>query len=404
MNTHIVNEPASLIRKIARDALRNHWKEMFIGIFIYTILTGYVSAILNLIFPNYQDIELYGQYITINKAFVGDIYQTVLTGAFMYGLALFMLTFFRTKRVDNKLLFEGFSMLGKTILLQIVVTVFIFLWTLLFIIPGIIAAFRYSMAFYILADHPEYTVMQCINESKARMRGNCGKYFTMLLSFIGWAFLASVAQELIVLPSGGTVGMLITNLIGLIPVVFLYVYVKTTETVFYELLTQNLVVMVPDQHVRAQGVDPDNMVNANYEIHEETDTMSGRTAQAGAAGAAAAGEKDSFAEKVSDVTDGLADVVSDATDKLADLQHIAEDKIDDFIPDAIGDKIDDISVSGDKTAEGAPDVPVQVYEAEVQETEVPAADDIVGETPDEFVREEGPAEPAEEPEDAEKTE
>ena len=162
--------------------------------------------------------------------------------------------------------------------------------------------------------------------------------------------------------------------------------------------------MVPDQHVRAQGVDPDNMVNANYEIHEETDTPAGRTAQAGAAGAAAAGEKDSFAEKVSDVTDGLADVVSDATDKLADLQHIAEDKIDDFIPDAIGDKIDDISVSGDKTAEGAPDVPVQVYEAEVQETEVPAADDIVGETPDEFVREEGPAEPSEEQEDTEKTE
>ena len=372
MNTHIVTEPSSLIRKIARDALKNHWKDMFLGIAIYTLLTGYVSSILSFVFPRYETIDIYGQSISYNTSFVGFLYEVLLIGAFMYGLALFMLTFFRTKRTDNKLLFEGFSMLGKTILLQIVTTVFIFLWSLLFVIPGIIAAIRYSMAFYILADHPEYTVSQCINESKARMRGNCGKYFVLLLSFIGWAILASLAQELILAPFGTSASSLFGSLIGLVPGVFLSVYVKTSETVFYELLTKNLIVMVPDQHVRDNGVDPGNMVNANYEIHEETENAkTGNTEDAVKTAAAAA---DGFMDKVSDTYDDMSDTVSDVTDKIADLQEKAADKIDDIIPDALEDKVDDLSVSAENTAQGAPDVPVQVYdEGEISSAE-PEAD------------------------------
>ncbi len=351
MNTHIVTEPSSLIRKIARETLKNRWKEMFLALAIYTLLTGYVSTILSYIFPRYETIEMYGQSLSYNTSFVGYLYQFILTGAFMYGLALFMLTFFRTKRTDNKLLFEGFSMIGKTILLQVVISVFVFLWTLLFIIPGIIAAFRYSMAFYILADHPEYSVSQCINESKARMKGNCGKYFVLLLSFIGWAILAVLAEELILAPLGAGASSLIGGLIALVPGVFLSIYVKTSETVFYELLTGNLIVMNPDQHVRDNGVDPGNMVNASYEIHEATES-SREDASA----------SDSFIDKVSDAAEDLAETVSDAADKMADIQEKAEDRIDDFIPDSLGEKIDEMSVKDTSIAEGAPDVPVQFYD------------------------------------------
>jgi uncharacterized membrane protein len=383
MNTHIVTEPSSLIRKIARDALKNHWKDMFLGIAIYTLLTGYVSSILSFVFPRYETIDIYGQSISYNTSFVGFLYEVLLIGAFMYGLALFMLTFFRTKRTDNKLLFEGFSMLGKTILLQIVTTVFIFLWSLLFVIPGIIAAIRYSMAFYILADHPEYTVTQCINESKARMRGNCGKYFVLILSFIGWGIVASLAQSLIEAPFAGG-SLVIGNLIGLIPLIFLYVYVRTTETVFFELLTENLVVMVPDQHVQDQGVNPGNMVNANYEIHEETASHKEPAPEAAPAAEEApkaSPEAEAFMGKVSDIADSAGDIVSDAADKIADIQDTLGDKIgdkiDDIVPDTLDEKIDSILPDDYKAAEGAPDVPVQVYEAK--------AEDIVGETPDEFV-------------------
>ena len=165
---------------------------MFLGIAIYTLLTGYVSSILSFVFPRYETIDIYGQSISYNTSFVGFLYEVLLIGAFMYGLALFMLTFFRTKRTDNKLLFEGFSMLGKTILLQIVTTVFIFLWSLLFIIPGIIAAYRYRMAKLFLLDHPDAGVMDSIRASKEMMKGHKWECFVLDLSFIGWWLLAAI--------------------------------------------------------------------------------------------------------------------------------------------------------------------------------------------------------------------
>ena len=270
MNNHIVTEPTGLMKKIALEALKGRWKEMFIGMGIYTILTGYVQALLNMIFPNYQAIDLYGQQLQYNTSFVGSLYEVILTGAFAYGLALFMLTFFRTKKINNKLLFEGFSIPGKTILLQIIISIKIALWALLFIIPGILAAIRYSQAFYILADHPEYTVTQCIEESKARMNGNKAAFFGMKISFIGWYLIASICAQGLSMPFGtGVVSSLVGSLLGAIPMAVLAAYVKTADTVFYELLTQNLVVMVPDSEVQAQGVNPGNMINASYEVHEE---------------------------------------------------------------------------------------------------------------------------------------
>ena len=58
-------------------------------------------------------------------------------------------------------------------------SLFIFLWSLLLIVPGIIAAIRYSQAFFILADDPSKGIRQCMDESKAMMNGNKMKYFCL---------------------------------------------------------------------------------------------------------------------------------------------------------------------------------------------------------------------------------
>ena len=369
MNNHIITEPTGLIKKIALESLKGHWKQMFIALGIYTILTGYVKSILDLIFANYKTAEIMGEELTYNTSFVGDLYQFILTGAFMYGLALFMLTFFRTKRTDNKLLFEGFSMIGKTILLQIVISVFIFLWSLLFIIPGIIAAIRYSMAFYILADHPEYSVTQCINESKARMSGNCGKYFILMLSFIGWAIVASLAQGLILTPFSGS-GMAIGYVFGLIPEVFLYVYVKTAETVFYELLTQNLVVMVPDQHVQDQGVDPGNMVNANYEIHEETEAAPENANYEYHEAVEAAPENTNYE---------YHEAVETAPENNYQTEGLTESAFDMTHESAAADE----AIIADEAT-----TPDEAATANEPINEIPSEYDIVGETPNEFISDE----------------
>ena len=83
--------------------------------------------------------------------------------------------------------FTGFtSDIGGNIVLGLLVTLFTFLWSLLFVIPGIIKAYSYSMAFYIKHDNPTYTWQQCIDESRKMMDGNKMRLFLLDLSFIGW--------------------------------------------------------------------------------------------------------------------------------------------------------------------------------------------------------------------------
>ena len=82
---------------------------------------------------------------------------------------------------------EGFKGdLGNGIVSGILVTVFTFLWTLLFIIPGIIKSYSYSMTYYVLCDHPGYTAKEAITESRKLMQGNKMRLFCLQLSFIGW--------------------------------------------------------------------------------------------------------------------------------------------------------------------------------------------------------------------------
>ena len=67
--------------------------------------------------------------------------------------------------------------------------VYLTLWTLL-IIPGIIKSFSYSMTYFILNDHPEYTANQAITESRHMMNGHKMDYFLLCLSFLGWFILS----------------------------------------------------------------------------------------------------------------------------------------------------------------------------------------------------------------------
>ena len=87
-------------------------------------------------------------------------------------------------------LFKGFSDdFGGTLLLGLLMDIFIMLWALLLIIPGIIMAYAYSMAFNIKVDNPELGWHECLKESKRIMKGNKWRLFCLDLSFIGWAFV-----------------------------------------------------------------------------------------------------------------------------------------------------------------------------------------------------------------------
>ena len=79
-----------------------------------------------------------------------------------------------------------------SMLTGILYNIFIAIGTMLFIIPGIIFGFSFSMAFYIINDHPEMTAMEALRESRRLMNGHKMQYFILNLSFIGWMLLGSL--------------------------------------------------------------------------------------------------------------------------------------------------------------------------------------------------------------------
>jgi uncharacterized membrane protein len=78
-----------------------------------------------------------------------------------------------------------FKIIGASLLQGL----FLFLWSLLLIIPGIIKSLSYSQTFFLLRDHSEYTMFEAITESRKMMNGYKWKYFLLGLSFIGWGIL-----------------------------------------------------------------------------------------------------------------------------------------------------------------------------------------------------------------------
>lgn len=87
---------------------------------------------------------------------------------------------------------EALSYTARLIWLTILIYVYVFLWSLLFIIPGIVAAYRYSMAYYALMNDPSLSASQALAVSKQITRGHKMELFTLDLSFIGWSFLCAM--------------------------------------------------------------------------------------------------------------------------------------------------------------------------------------------------------------------
>ncbi|MDO4617546.1 MAG: DUF975 family protein [Lachnospiraceae bacterium] len=88
-------------------------------------------------------------------------------------------------------LFLGFKEnFGENFLLGLVKRIFLLLWTLLFIIPGVIKGYSYAMTEYLMARNSELTAMDAIRESRRLMNGNKMRLFLLELSFIGWILLA----------------------------------------------------------------------------------------------------------------------------------------------------------------------------------------------------------------------
>lgn len=120
---------------------------------------------------------------------LASLVALLLSGPLEYGKSAFYLSVANKQEGSFSDFMSGFEHYGKTLLLHILQVIFIVLWSLLLIIPGIIAAFSYSMSYYILNDNPELSAMEAIALSKEMMSGHKLDLFVLYLSFFGWFIL-----------------------------------------------------------------------------------------------------------------------------------------------------------------------------------------------------------------------
>lgn len=119
-----------------------------------------------------------------------SILSSLLSSVLGAGFILYCMAIRRGERAEYLTLFDGFSFVGKIILLEIVTSFFIILWSMLFVIPGIIAAYRYSFAPFNLYENPGIGVMEALDMSKRQTYGYKWQLFTLGISYFGWILLA----------------------------------------------------------------------------------------------------------------------------------------------------------------------------------------------------------------------
>lgn len=204
-------------RKIARDKLKGNWGRAVLISFLAALLGGSsgsgsssVSSSASSATEAASGAGVEGALGSVGEAISGNpLLSGVIASAGLLlavvGIALLLVggavrlghcRYYTELVLNNKsnsvgILFSRFDIFLKAAWLNILIAFKVLLWTLLFIIPGIIAAYRYALAPYILAENPNMKASEAINESKRLMQGHKGRLFGLQISFIGWAILSA---------------------------------------------------------------------------------------------------------------------------------------------------------------------------------------------------------------------
>ena len=209
---------AADFRQIARDALSGKWMIAVLVGLVAMLLggTGSDGPRVNLNIDGYgahANFEFAGQtifstggglnsdigaflvgsaiYITI-AAIVMAVVYFVLGSIISVGYARFNLDLVDRGEPGFETLFGYFTYWKTTAIARLLQSVYVLLWSLLLIIPGIVATYSYAMTEFILAENPELTASEAISKSKEMMNGNRWRLFCLHFSFIGWDILSSL--------------------------------------------------------------------------------------------------------------------------------------------------------------------------------------------------------------------
>lgn len=208
----------SQLKANAKSVLKTTYWMSFLALFIFDIIYGVCNSVTNRIqsigavtdtsdferMLNRGDVEgaleeLSSMTTTQNPifsllGFALSVCATIfLINILTVGIRKMFLRARITRKADIGDMFSSFSSFGPVMKTMFFYDLYIWLWSLLFIIPGIVKTYSYYMVPYILAENPNISTDRAFEISKKTMDGEKGKAFYMHLSFIGWYLLGTLA-------------------------------------------------------------------------------------------------------------------------------------------------------------------------------------------------------------------
>lgn len=171
----------AILKSNAKAQLKGKWCIAVITSLVGLLIISGFSGIIGIIEPK-------GGIITG----IGECISIFLGGVITLGITKFVLNIATDKEVKFNDLFSGFNIYLKTLELWILMGLCIGIAAIFFIVPGIIVALMFSQAFFLLCEHNERSITECLKESSEMMKGHKGELFVLGLSFIGWWILAVI--------------------------------------------------------------------------------------------------------------------------------------------------------------------------------------------------------------------
>ena len=161
------------LMRAARESIKGKWGLAILTFFIYTLLTTTSGST-----------RSHGSMLTLSS-----ILTLIIGGPLALGAAIFSLSMSRGKEARLEQIFQGFNNFSTAFSAYLLVILYVLLWALLLIVPGIIAALGYSMTFYIVADDPLIKPQDALKKSKSMTDGYKLILFYLWLRFFLLALL-----------------------------------------------------------------------------------------------------------------------------------------------------------------------------------------------------------------------
>lgn len=210
------------IKREAKTQLSGNWKIAILNLFLVGVLTAIINEVLLGIFGAGSISSLISTFsqdaLMMEEAVVSPgpaIFSTflsfavgVITSIFMIGYNWSMLDMIDGEKLTVEKMFQSLqkNRVFKVLGMAFVVNIFVFLWSLLLIIPGFIKSISYSQTFNLYKDDPELDIMSAINQSKEIMSGKKWAYFKLQLSFILWYLIPTLLLMAFFIGSINTIG------------------------------------------------------------------------------------------------------------------------------------------------------------------------------------------------------